>query len=285
MAKTGPVLTYCAEQVRRHDPDRFLTALYAPSERRDAIMTLLAFNLEIAKTRESVSEPMLGEIRLQWWREAVVGIYSGGPVRRHEVAEPLAEVVREHALSRRHIDRLIDVRAADLYDETPATVDALIDYADGTSSTLSLLSLEILGEPENEAAAAAARDVGIAWAIVGLIRAMPHHLRHGRIFLPADLQRQFGVETLDLRELRQSDAVDRAVGALADVARGKLAGARALRRDVPARARPALLHGILADGYLSRMRRAGYNIYDPRLKLRPGLLSALLAYRGFLGRY
>lgn len=281
----GPELSYCAEQVRRHDPDRFLAALYAPPDRRDAMMTLLAFNLEIAKTRDSVSEPMLGEIRLQWWREAIEEIFGGGPVRRHEVAEPLAEVVRDRALSRGHIDRLIDARAFDLYDETPSTVASLVDYADGTSATLSLLSLELLGAADDDAATAAARDVGIAWSIVGLIRAMPHHLRQGRVYLPAELQRQFGVDGNDLRELRESDALARAIGALADVARGKLAEARSHRRDVPAAARPALLHGILADGYLSRMRRAGYNIYDARLKLRPGLLSALLAYRGFLGRY
>ena len=74
--------------MRRHDPDRFLTALFAPPEKRDALLTLYAFNHELARAREAVSEPPLALIRLQWWREVVEGAR-----RRHEVAEPLAAAI------------------------------------------------------------------------------------------------------------------------------------------------------------------------------------------------
>src|ERR1700730_69402 len=77
-----------AALVRRHDPDRFLTALFAPPEKRDALLTLYAFNHELARAREAVSEPPLGLIRLQWWREVVEGAR-----RRHEVAEPLTAAI------------------------------------------------------------------------------------------------------------------------------------------------------------------------------------------------
>ena len=105
--------------MRRHDRDRFLTALFAPVERREALFALYAFNFEVAKTREVVQQVLLGHIRLQWWREAIGEIYSGGPVRRHEVVDPLAEAIRRLALSRDWFDRLIAARAADLDDAPP----------------------------------------------------------------------------------------------------------------------------------------------------------------------
>jgi NADH dehydrogenase [ubiquinone] 1 alpha subcomplex assembly factor 6 len=67
----GPELSYCAQQLRRLDPDRYLTALFAPDRRREGLFALYAFNLEVARAREAVREPMMGLIRLQWWRDAL----------------------------------------------------------------------------------------------------------------------------------------------------------------------------------------------------------------------
>lgn len=78
-------LSYCGRQVRRYDHDRFLTSLFAPAARREGLLALYAFNVEIAKTAEVVSEAMLGQIRLQWWREAIEALYAGAPPE-HEVA-------------------------------------------------------------------------------------------------------------------------------------------------------------------------------------------------------
>src|SRR3954471_15014844 len=115
---TQAELSYCAAEVRRLDRPRFLTALFAPSSLREDLFALYAFNLEIAKTLETVSEPMLGRIRLQWWRETIEGIYEGrGP--QHAVAEPLAAAIRRHALPRAPLDRLIDARESDLEEEPP----------------------------------------------------------------------------------------------------------------------------------------------------------------------
>src|SRR5260221_11842658 len=92
MAQT--TLSYCGQQVRRYDHDRFLTALFAPADRRDDLLALYAFNLEIAKIRETVTEPMLGRIRLQWWRETIES-FAGHIVRKQAVAEPLADAVSD----------------------------------------------------------------------------------------------------------------------------------------------------------------------------------------------
>src|SRR5580704_15885570 len=94
--------------VRNHDRDRFQTALFAPAGSREALFALYAFNYEIARVRESVREAMLGQIRLQWWREAIAAAYAGAPPRRHEVVEPLTAALRAPGLSREHFERLID---------------------------------------------------------------------------------------------------------------------------------------------------------------------------------
>lgn len=278
-------LSYCAEAVRRDDPDRFLTALHAPPDRRDALFALYAFNIEVAKVRESVSEPMLGQIRLQWWREAVEEAYGGGPVRHHAVAEPLADVIRDRSLSRGPIERMIDARAFDLDDDPPETLAALLDYAEATSSGLMRLAAEALGVSGDAATEEAAGHAGVAWALVGLIRAMPHHLRQGRVYLPRDIEAEFSVDRRAMRALNPAAGLPEAVERLADVARERLAAARALQRDVPAAARPALLPATLADGYLARLRRARYDVFDPRLAARPGLMAARLAVRAMRGRY
>src|SRR5262244_2642029 len=127
-------LTPVAALVRRHDRDRFQTVLFAPATRREALFALYAFNYEIARVRESVTEPMLGQIRLQWWRENVAAAFEGGAARHHIVAQPLASTIQQFALSRGHFDRLIDGRESDLGDDPPADLAALEAYAEATSA-------------------------------------------------------------------------------------------------------------------------------------------------------
>ena len=101
-------LSSCGELVRRGDPARFRAALFAPPVGREGLFALYAFNLELARVAPMVSEPMLGEIRLQWWRDSLDMIFEGGRVRRHEVVEPLSAVVRAATLPRAPFDADVD---------------------------------------------------------------------------------------------------------------------------------------------------------------------------------
>src|SRR5207302_2099716 len=122
-ATAGP--SPLAALVRRHDRDRYQTALFAPAERREALFALYAFNYEIARVREIVSEPMLGQIRLQWWREVIAAVFAGEPPRRHQVVLPLTDAIREFRLSRALLEELIDSRERDLDAAPPETMAAL----------------------------------------------------------------------------------------------------------------------------------------------------------------
>jgi phytoene synthase len=276
-------LGYCAAEVRAHDRERFLVSLFAPAERRDALFALYAFNLEVAKTAEVVSEPMLGQIRLQWWREALDEAYAGRP-RKHQVAEPLAAAIRSYGLERDPFERLLEAREQDLEPAPPPDLAALERYAEETSATLQLLALQVLGA-DGETSRAAARQVGIAWALTGLLRAVPFHAAQKRLYLPEDHLSVAGVERRALFELQGSEALSGVVMRLAKRARERLAEARRLRREVPKSALPALLPARLAEGHLDRLERADFDPFDPRVQAAPGNPALRLGWAAWRGRY
>jgi len=272
-----------ARFVRAHDSDRYQTALFAPADRREALFALYAFNYEIARVREGVTQPMLGQIRLQWWREVVDAAYAGVPPRPHVVAEPLAAAIRQSALTREYLDRMIDTRERDLADAPPATLAALEEYAEGTSGTLLCLALEVLGEP-GAAARIAAREVGIGYALAGLMRALPFHARTGRRYVPVDTAERAGLDPEDYAGLRASPGLRAAVAEIAEAAAAHLQAARAYRGEMPRSARAALLPAIVAERVLVRLKHAGYDPFAPELG-RPDalqswrLLAAALRHR------
>ncbi len=278
-----PALSACAEAVHKHDNDRFLTALFAPADCREDLFALYAFNHEVAKTREVVTEPTLGQIRLQWWRESIDGAYAGSP-RRHEVVEPLSQAIARHGLDRTQFDLLIDGREADLDDEAPADLDCLVNYAQVTGAPLTRLACQVLGV-RDPAAMEAARLVGTAWALTGILRATPFLARGRRSRLPLSLLIEHGVTEPALFEGKPEPGLSKVAAAVADLARGQLREARALRRQVPRAALPALLPAVLADHYLDRMQRAGYDLLSPAL-LRPTVRRPLaVAWAATLGRW
>lgn len=162
----------CAAQVQSADEDRYLAALLAAAPARERLMALYAFNLELAKIPLLVSEPMLGEIRLQWWREVLDQIYSGEPVRSHNVARALDDTVKACALPRSKFDRLILARGIEFY-EDPFSGDLTEeDYWRESEGALLELALGVLGErPEAELV-----NRAVQWGrAVGSIKAQERH--------------------------------------------------------------------------------------------------------------
>ncbi len=258
-------LSYCAREVRRADYDRFLTVLFAPPEARERLFALYAFNHEIAKVRETVSEPMLGQIRLQWWREAIAGIYAGTP-RQHAVIEALAAAVAERRPPRADLEGLIDAREFDLAGRAPATLAELERYCEETSSALLWIAAGLLGAADG-AARAKLRPLGIAWALTGLIRAIPFHARARRQYIPAEMAAAAGLTEEALFSLEPSAELRGAVGALAAAAERHLADARALPAERATR--PLLLLAPLTRAYLRQLRRRGYEVMARPIEMSP----------------
>jgi NADH dehydrogenase [ubiquinone] 1 alpha subcomplex assembly factor 6 len=253
---------YCASQVRAFDSDRFVTALFAPASRRDDLIALYAFNLELARSREMVSEPALGQIRLQWWRDAVAECYEGR-ARRHQVVQPLAAAIERHGLSRELLDRIIDAREADFDPSPPSDTDSLVAYAQNSSGALNRLALTILGV-EEENAQQAAMAVGTAWVLAGTARGLRHLLMTGRRPLPSDLTEKHGLSHARLESLKPEKEVRNVVEELSSMALKTMG--KKIR--VPNGLAPVMLQSVLIRGYLKRLASTGYNPFDER-NLRP----------------
>lgn len=277
-------LSPVAALVRRHDRDRFQTALFAPAGRRESLFALYAFNYEVARVRETVSEPVLGQIRLQWWRESIAAAFEGGPVRRHIVVEALTAAIRALALSRAHFDRLVDAREGDL-DEAPlASLASLEDYAEATSARIVYLALESLGV-RDPTAEKAGFHIGVAYALAGLLRVMPFYARAGRLIIPADIAERSELDVADYCALRSTSALRVATAAIAAAACGHLASARARHRSIERRALPALLPAIVAERSLERLKQAAYDPFDPALAVPDAMQSWRLAIASFRNRF
>jgi NADH dehydrogenase [ubiquinone] 1 alpha subcomplex assembly factor 6 len=281
----GGDAAYCLDQMRRFDRDRYLATLFAPAEPRADLFALYAFNLELARIREVVREPMMGLIRLQWWRDCVGEIYDG-TARRHQVAQPLAWAVERHRLPRDLLERLIDAREADLDSAPPPDLAALRAYGSATGGTLLELAARITAKgnaPEPEVLQAA-RDLGTAWALIGLVRAVPFHAQARRVYIPQALLDEAGVRLDDLLELRPVPDLSRAVARICAEARALLSEARgALPR--PARAAfPVFLTAVLARRYLADLAGAGHDVFHPALRAAAASTPWPLALAWLRGR-
>lgn len=273
---------YCARQVRALDPDRFVCTQFAPAPPRAAIMALLAFDIELAGVRERVSEPLIGQIRLQWWRDALDSIIAGTPPQQ-PVAAALARVIDAYRLEREPLERMIDAREFDLGEQPPDDLAALAAYAEATAGSLTASMLACLGCADNPAAIAAGREVALAWAFTGIARSVGVHAAARRVFLPATWLRESGLTPHDLFAGRKPDRAAEAAKRLAEAARAHLAAARRFTPDVPRRALPALLPAALAGLHLRALAR---NRYRPGPAVPLGLSRPIrLLWSAARGKY
>lgn len=220
-----------AALVRRHDPDRFLTALFAPPDKRDALLTLYAFNHELAWAREAVSEPPLALIRLQWWREVVEGAW-----RRHEVAEPLAAAIEAGELDRADLLALIDAREIEA-EPAIETLQAWRTYLLSNAGGLAVAAGRLLGAPDPETL----RPLGAAYGVAGLLRSIPAHARRGRCLLPEDALAEHGLTREQVIATPVAAPVQSVMRRLAREGLGMLARPMRLPRRAVAAALPAVL--------------------------------------------
>jgi 15-cis-phytoene synthase len=221
-------VTACAELVQRGDPDRFRSVMAAPVETRAQLFPLYAFNLEVARAPWVTQEPLIAEMRLQWWRDVVANAASGA-ARAHEVAGPLHELISDFGLPVEAMDRLIAARRWDIHREPHDGIEALSAYLEDTGAGLMWIAARALGAPD--AAEGPVRAYGWATAVAMYVRAIPELEGRGRRPLPG------GVTPQDLGWMGLE----------------KLAAARQLRNAVPKEIAPALLPGFQTEGILRQV--------------------------------
>jgi phytoene synthase len=249
---------HCEMLVRAGDKERFLSALFAPAQHRGALFALYAFNLEIARIREVVHNPLAGEIRLEWWREALRG-EGRGSVEGHPVAAALRATILNYGLSAEQLTQILDARSFDLGTEPMRSKRDLEAYAEATSSNLIFLAGVVLDGAAVSESADLVHHAGVGAGVAGLLKAFPIHARRGQIYLPLEILQRHGGEADEITRRVATPSLYAALAELRDTARQHLQRARALFKNAPPAAFAAFLPVALAGPTLRLMERQGYN--------------------------
>lgn len=252
-------LNACADLVRRADPERFMAAMAAPVPARKVLFPIYAFNVEVARAPMVTAEPMIAEMRLQWWRDALGEIRAGGTVRRHQVVTPLAETLDADCAEL--LDQLIEARRWDIYRDPFRDEAHFTEYLEHTAGNLMLVAARALG-PVDEVTVI---NVGYAHGLAGWLRAVP--------------------ELENAKRIPLVDGRATAVKVLAGDGLERLKRARAKRGAITATARPAMLPLWQTAAILSRAVNDPTRVAEGRLDSAPALSRLSLMARAVTGRW
>jgi 15-cis-phytoene synthase len=264
---------FCADLVRSHDFVRYASTVFVPAAERRALLALYAFNVEIFRVRDQVTQPLPGEIRMQWWTDLLAGAAHGG-IEGNPVAAELMWAIRAHGLPAEPLSRLIDEHQFDLYNDPMPTLAALEGYVHETSSALFALAARVLGPPSAEIEHLA-RHAGFAYGFTQVVASLPRDAARRQLFLPLQLLQSHGSSLDEVFAGKQTPKVRAAVDQLIGEARAHLKTAESLLAQVPPAVRPAFLPLVLVRRDLARMSRADNDPFVLRVPSRFSILWTL----------
>ena len=250
---------HCVELVRELDRERYLATLFAPAEMREALFALYAFDAQVARIRDLAREPMPGEIRLQWWREALLG-ERAGEAAAHPVASALLDVVSRHKLAKEPFLRLIEAHRFDLYDEPMASLAELRTYAAETAGAIFETATRILAGP-GPAVIDLTKDAGHALTIANVLASLPRHAAQHRLYVPLEILRQYGADPGDVYAMRATPALRTALADLRLSARRHLS--YIAEAEIAVELWPAFLSLAPLRQWLLSMERSDYEPFHP----------------------
>ncbi|WP_301006054.1 phytoene/squalene synthase family protein [Mesorhizobium sp.] len=266
MAGTSDIVM---DGVRAADHDRYLSALYAPAGKRDALLALYAFNAEIASVRDRIHEPLPGEVRLQWWRDVIAA--EGDAETGHPTADALRATVAASHLPKAAFDNMLEARIFDLYDDPMPSRTDLEGYCGETAAALIQLAAMVLDPAAAPSFAELAGRAGCAQAITGLLLLLPLHRRRGQCYVPADILAAAGTTAEEFVKDDGGPDAERAVAAMIALAREHLGAFEEGAAALPSSLRPAFLPLALTRAYLDKMER--------KVRFAPGTRVALSTLR------
>lgn len=255
---------YCADQARTHDFTSYAASLFVPPEPRRAWLALAAFNADVAHIRDHISQPMPGEIRLQWWRDTLTGVGEGE--QGNPIAAELKWAVEHYDLPVETLVRLIDAHVFDVYDDPMPDMAALEAHCRDTSAALYALRAKILGGASPEFLRIA-EHAGIAEGFVDVMLLLPKHAARRQLYLPADLMTFKGAAAEEIFARQVNAALKDVLAHLREEAHTQRDAAMTLLRDAPREARPAFLPLAQVTKILKQLEKA-----DP---FSPPLMSRL----------
>ena len=257
---------FCADLVRSHDFERYAATLFVSAEQRRALLALYAFNVEITRVREQVSQPLPGEIRLQWWTDMLAGAGHGG-VEGNPVAAELLRAIGTHSLPVEPLSRLIDQHQFDLYNDPMPSMAALEAYILDTTSALFILGARVMTR-QSEAADHLASHAGLAQGLARVLAALPADAARRQLFVPLPLLEDHGGGIEEVFAGKQTPQLRAALDELIGAARGHLKTAFELLASAPAEVRPLFLPLALVERDLARMSGTDSDLFEPQTRSR-----------------
>ncbi|MER8484352.1 phytoene/squalene synthase family protein [Mesorhizobium sp. M1322] len=240
------------ETVRAADHDRYVCALYAPEDRRDALFSLYAFNAEISGIRDRIREALPGEVRLQWWRD-VIAAEDAGAGFGHPVADALKATISTHRLPKPAFENMLEARVFDLYDDPMPSRTDLEGYCGETAAALIQLAAMVLDPVAAPRFAELAGRAGCAQAMTGLLLLLPLHRKRGQCFVPVDILAAAGSSPEEFVTGDGGPGAQRAVAAMIALAQEHLSAFEQGASILPVSLRPAFLPLALSRAYLGKM--------------------------------
>lgn len=248
---------YCADLLRKYDSPAYTLSHFVQPHALPAYMAVRAFNIEISRIPDIVSNTTIGQMRHQFWRDTVNKTFNENPPEE-PVAVLLAAYMHDTGirLNKAWFQKIISAREQALTRPGFVNLSALETYAESTYSTILYLTLSAL--PLNSLTADhVASHVGKAAGIAAVLRGVPllafppppnsHSNNPGGMGLPAsrdrqrvvnlplDVMSQHGVREEDIfRNGAQAEGLRDAIFAIATRASDHLITARSLLKEVKA---------------------------------------------------
>jgi len=245
-----------ARRVREWDRARYYATLFAPADLRADLIALFAFAAEIAGIPDRVSEPTIGEIRLQFWRDALDGLRRGETNPGPPVLAALAQVIARRRLPTEPLIAVVEARRADLYADPPPTLTDLEGFFGETQSALFQLAAVVAGAAGPETADLSGH-AGVAYGLARRLAGFAVERARGRTVVPAQILAAEGLAAADIFAPEPPEALLRALAQLIGQARRHLAAAQKLRAGLPPAIRPVYLPVAVVEPTLRRLERAG----------------------------
>jgi phytoene synthase len=264
---------FCADLVRSHDFVRYASTLFLPAVQRRALLSIYAFNVEISRVRDQVSQALPGEMRLQWWTDMLEGTGHGG-VEGNPVAAELLHTIGEYRLPIQPLSRLIEEHQFDLYNDPMPSMAALEGYVTDTAAALFSLGARIAAQP-SAAIDHLARHAGLAQGVVQVIAALPTDAARRQLFLPLQVLQQHGSGVEQVYSGKQTPQARAAIDQLVGEVRNHLRTAFELLAHVPPQVRPVFLPLALVHRDVKRMSRADFDPFVPHITSRLRVLWTL----------
>ena len=258
---------YCQQRAAASGSSFYYSFLFLPPRRRAAITALYAFCREVDDVVDECDDPQVAAGKLAWWRQELDRLYAGQP--QHPVTQALQPMLAEFSLPQEQLLEIIDGMEMDLTQSRYLDFTALSLYCYRVASVVGLLAAEIFGFQDRRTLKYA-HDLGTAFQLTNIIRDVGEDARRGRVYLPMDELKRFGVSVADILAARQTDEFRKLMEFQIDRAERYYAQAMSELPAIDRKAqRPGLVMAAIYRTLLDEIRRDGCQVLTQRTSLTP----------------